>query len=121
MEPKEIRANFYTRDRAHNIYLMHSFEPCPPDLFPDETNRAFRDEMLRFPWGQLDYLPGSRTLDEPVLFYDRRRGEYFAASLNDIADAYAIRLNRKWREEQAKRVRTLYWRNRAAALRAQHA
>jgi hypothetical protein len=107
--------HFETANSEHCISIEREMTPTPASLFPEETVQAIRDEMKPFPIGELDH----RHADEPtLLFYQRATGEFFAATLDQIADAWAVHLDRKARAEQKKKIRTLYWKTRNAGRKA---
>lgn len=101
----------------HAIALNAELKPMSIDLIPGETAAAFLNDMAAFPLGNLSYIPAAE-LNTATLFYDHKREAFFAASIEQILDLYAIHLNRRWKEDQKKRARALYWGARQLRARA---
>lgn len=104
---------FSTRDQLHHLSFNAPFQPLEDELLPDETLKAFSDELSWFPLGSLEYqdIDGA-DLFTALLFHDRRRLHFFCASLDQIAEKYAKRIDAIHRDRQKKDIRNLYWGSR---------
>ena len=102
--------------KGHVIYFKASLKPVAIDNLPEETMAVLLDGMRPFPLGQLSNIPVA-DLSTQTIFCDHRRNVLFSASIDQILDIYAERLNRAWRQEQKESVRRLYWQHRQLKLK----
>lgn len=102
---------YYSKNKTHMIDMGKTLQPMKYDELPEETACAFIGQMDPFPIGEMLWLK-PKHMDEPALFYQATRESFFSATIDQILDLYAQRLNRMWRKEQTAKIKKLYWRKR---------
>jgi len=69
-----------------------------------EVTAEFLQMMQPFPLGNLLILESPETLDTATLFYDCKRGSFFACTVNILLDLHAAHLDAEARERQRKAI-----------------